>query len=607
MTGKYTTNYFNYKSDVGCVCMLNDWISSSDAICADNYNYFQFKLKGNGRSEKWQIYLYGDKSMAVKRQGVEVLSRGVPPPGIGGVGFDSSPNVAAKHTIYELCLPSERGMDMEMNLADPVSGGDYSGTCVSAAPTFEPAVMSFTVPLTGSVIAVTKTAVTTCSSSDDCTDSSAPMCSDNICVAMSCSGGSFTPDGLYDSSWDSVTPMTGKYTTNYFNYKSDVGCVCMLNDWISSSDAICADNYNYFQFKLKGNGRSEKWQIYLYGDKSMAVKRQGVEVLSRGVPPPGIGGVGFDSSPNVAAKHTIYELCLPSERGMDMEMNLADPVSGGDYSGTCVSTPPVDEPNVVTFTVPLTGSTISAVMTSTVTSVVSQTSVVSAKTTATQATTSLGRYLTFSWTFTITISVSSTYVSQYGALHKAAVKTWVTSLLSGFSGITIVSSAPVAVRRLTESVDLDAEVPEFQLRRLSTTVTSDVEVDSGSNDADTISSVVTSADTGDLITELCSEGVDCTAIESIGSPTVTSSESSAVTTTAAAATTIAATTGTVTVTLTEAPEAISGVLTWFLIALGVGLLALMFGAVGSFLVWMFNSSEDGVQATGEGARLLVRP
>ena len=26
--------------------MLNDWFSTIDEICADNYNYFQFKLKG---------------------------------------------------------------------------------------------------------------------------------------------------------------------------------------------------------------------------------------------------------------------------------------------------------------------------------------------------------------------------------------------------------------------------------------------------------------------------------------------------------------------------------------------------------------------------------
>merc|ERR1712135_152102 len=193
----------------------------------------------------------------------------------------------------------------------------------------------------------------------------------------------------------------------------------------------------------------------------------------------------------------------------------------------------------------------------------------------------------------------------------------VTSLLSGFSGITIVAMAPVSVRRLTETGELNAEAPEFHLRRLSSTVASDVEVDSGSNDPDSVSSAVTSGDTDDLISELCSEGVDCDAVESVGNVTVTSSDSSAVTTTTTTtavtdATTIAVTTGTIaattgTVTVTEAPEAISGVLTWFLMALAVGLLALMFGAVGSFLVWTFNSSEDGVQATGEGARLLARP
>ena len=40
----------------------------------------------------------------------------------------------------------------------------------------------------------------------------------------------------------------------------------------------------------------------------------------------------------MATDHTIYELCLPSERGMGMRMNLADPVLSGKYSGTCEST-----------------------------------------------------------------------------------------------------------------------------------------------------------------------------------------------------------------------------------------------------------------------------
>ena len=109
-----------------CPVEKADWISSNDEVCADNYIYFRFKLKG--RSVQWVVFLYGDKTIKVDRDSAEVLSRGVPPPGIGGVGFGSSPNLATDHTIYELCLPSVRGMGMSMNLADPVSSGKYSGT-----------------------------------------------------------------------------------------------------------------------------------------------------------------------------------------------------------------------------------------------------------------------------------------------------------------------------------------------------------------------------------------------------------------------------------------------------------------------------------------------
>ena len=326
------------------MCMLNDWISSIDETCADNYNYFRFKFKARGRSEMWEVYLYGDKTINVDRDRAEVLSSGAPPPGIAGVGFGSSPNLATDHTIYELCLPSERGMGMSMNLADPVSSGKYSGKCVSTAPVAEPTAMSFTVPLTGSTIVATAAVVTACSATADCTDSATPMCSGG-----SCGGGSFTPDGAYDSLWDSVKPMTGKNTINYFQYQEDVGCVCMLKDRISSNDEICADNHNYFWFKLKGKGRSEMWE--LYGGKTIKVDRDSAEVLPRGVPPPGIGGVGFGSSPNLATDHTIYELCLPSERDMGMSMNLADPDSSGKYSGTCESTAPVAEPTAMSFTV----------------------------------------------------------------------------------------------------------------------------------------------------------------------------------------------------------------------------------------------------------------
>ena len=78
-----------------------------------------------------------------------------------------------KHTIYELCLPSERGFGMCMDLADPVSSGKYSGTLVFTAPVAEPTLMSFTVPLNGCTIVPTATVVTSCSSSADCPDSAA--------------------------------------------------------------------------------------------------------------------------------------------------------------------------------------------------------------------------------------------------------------------------------------------------------------------------------------------------------------------------------------------------------------------------------------------------
>ena len=66
-------------------------------------------------------------------------------------------------------------------------------------------------------------------------------------------------------------PMTGSYTIYYFQYQGDVGCFCMLNDWISSNDDI--------PVKLKGKCRSEKWEVYLYGDMTIKVERAQVQFL----------------------------------------------------------------------------------------------------------------------------------------------------------------------------------------------------------------------------------------------------------------------------------------------------------------------------------------
>ena len=133
-------------------------------------------LKDVCRSVKWELYLYGDLIIKVDRDSVDVLPRGVPPP----LFFIQLGN--GSHTIYVLCLPSERGMGMSMPLAVPVSSGKYSGIVRVHG-------------LTGCTIDATAVVVSTCSASADCIDSVAPMCSSGACVAMSCDGGSFTSDG----------------------------------------------------------------------------------------------------------------------------------------------------------------------------------------------------------------------------------------------------------------------------------------------------------------------------------------------------------------------------------------------------------------------------
>ena len=76
--------------------MLNYWFSSYDGFCPDIYNYSWFKLMDKCRSEKWELYLFGDMTIKVDRDFVEVLPRGVPRLG-------SSPYLATGHTPSLSC------------------------------------------------------------------------------------------------------------------------------------------------------------------------------------------------------------------------------------------------------------------------------------------------------------------------------------------------------------------------------------------------------------------------------------------------------------------------------------------------------------------------
>ena len=239
---------------------------------------------------------------------------------------------------------------MSVDLADPASSERYSRVFVFNAPVAEPSVMSFTVSWNGYSIVATATVVTSCSCG-----LSLRECLRRDVVRWWFYSWLFLRFGL-----DSVRPMTGNYLINYFQYQEVVGCVCMLDYWFISNDEICADNYIYFRFKFKDNCRSEKWELYLYGDKSIKVDRDSVEMLSRGVPLPGFRGVGFGSSPNLATVHTSLSCaCL-------LNVALYEHESGSSslerkYCGTCVSTVPAVEPAVMSFTVFLTGSTIDAI------------------------------------------------------------------------------------------------------------------------------------------------------------------------------------------------------------------------------------------------------
>ena len=73
------------------------------------------------------------------------------------------------------------------------------------------AVPFFTISLTGNTIVITAAVVTACSASVDCTDSAIPTCSGDVCVAMSCGGGSFTLNGAYDSIWDSIQDVLQRH------------------------------------------------------------------------------------------------------------------------------------------------------------------------------------------------------------------------------------------------------------------------------------------------------------------------------------------------------------------------------------------------------------
>ena len=208
--------------------LFADWISSNDEICADNYIYFRFKLIGKGRSEEWEVFLYCDKTIKMT-----VIARKCCPGVCLRLAFVVSASVL--HPTWQritpsmscACLLSVTWNELESGRStlervvqwDVRVHGFSCGTCRDVLHS----------PLTVSTIDATTTVVALYSASADCTGSAVSMCSAGACVAMSCDGGCFTPDGAYDSLWVAM-PM--KESTPSIPSCTKRTLVCLHAEWL---------------------------------------------------------------------------------------------------------------------------------------------------------------------------------------------------------------------------------------------------------------------------------------------------------------------------------------------------------------------------------------
>ena len=127
------------------------------------------------------------------------------PPASSSEGTMFKFSMVTSPVLWASKVPSDLNIE-DLNL-DALKPSFSPVLTASTAPVDEPTAMSSTIPLTGSIIVATAAVEATYSASADCTDSAIPTCSGDVCVTMSCGGGSFTPDGAYDSLWDHVRPM----------------------------------------------------------------------------------------------------------------------------------------------------------------------------------------------------------------------------------------------------------------------------------------------------------------------------------------------------------------------------------------------------------------
>jgi outer membrane protein assembly factor BamB len=392
--GMYTNAYFDY--DGTHLYILNDWYYN-DAKALANGCYNLFVAYTGGGKENWQVKVYAEGTVQVFLNGLpyDLEGEGVK----GAYSYNASPNVADLHTIFELKIPaSPGGFGVQFHDPGPTAGCDVLATEPNTFIGENNQggglgrVMNNNVPwiggvnpasgVEGAMVQILGVAFGkdkgTCFIGD--VQATIVRWGEGVITAIVPAGateagircqttagwwtntfpfhvigpndepgavlnpksqyphtidGKFTDwtQGATSFEWNDIMPATGKYTYAYFDY--DGKYLYILNDWHENDvSALKPECYNHF-IAWTGGG-TEMWDLKVFGDGHLEVKKNGAAIPLEGDEVD--GAVGFASSPLVAAEHSIFELKFPASPG-GFGVQLHDPGPSFDCLGSMLTEP----------------------------------------------------------------------------------------------------------------------------------------------------------------------------------------------------------------------------------------------------------------------------
>ena len=306
--------------------------NSEKDIEADCYNLFN-AYTGNGK-EAWIIKVYGDKRVEVTLNG-QVVDQGEDT--CGAVDMNVSPkSQSQKHTIFELTFKASPGrFAVQLHDPGPRFGCDVLETEVT---TF----IGYNNPQGGLQMSTSDTSGFTnfmtvwCNAGNNyrqpCKRMPSPfpaalgnpkyLTTYGITVYNEkpkfphVTDGEFTGWSVGQSltgEWSGTRPAIGRFTNAYFNFDGDR--LHILNDWVFNDNSPVQSNcYNLFN-AWTGSGR-ERWELKVYGDKTVQVKLNNEIVEQSDERVNATGAIGFTFSPRrERSNHSIFELSFAASPG----------------------------------------------------------------------------------------------------------------------------------------------------------------------------------------------------------------------------------------------------------------------------------------------------